>query len=37
MWFHYRGMGPKDAEGRANSVDPDQIAFEGESAPEAAV
>ena len=26
MWLYYRVMSPNDAEGIANSVDPDQIA-----------
>ena len=26
MWFYHRVMSPKDADGMANSVDPDQTA-----------
>ena len=29
MWLYHRVMSPKDADGMANSVDPDQAAWPG--------
>ena len=31
MWLYHRVMGPNDADGMANSVDPDQTALEEQS------